>query len=96
MHARVGGFGRRQFVAGSIGLLGAAKAASSQQGAYRDISLEESGGKRYLPLDSQFLFLTCLFLLKVGCRHRVLHWSVADFTIALLSLPFAIGTSIPL
>jgi len=36
MNARVGDFGRRQFVAGSIGLLGAAKAAFSQQGAYRD------------------------------------------------------------
>ena len=38
-----------------------------QKGAYRDISLEKSGSKSYLPLDSQFLFLACLFLLEVGC-----------------------------
>ena len=41
-----------------------------QKGAYRDVSLKETGGKSYLPLDSQFIFLTCVFLIEVGYGHR--------------------------
>ena len=44
---------------------------------------EKPGGKGYLTLDSQFLFVVSLFFIKIGCGHGVLQWSVAACEISL-------------